>query len=106
MGIITIKIITTKIGVIIGIIKIIKITIGIVVHDIEIITLIVLLPQEIYNPILIIIILIMVAIGIIQIILVDLCPKILHPKIKNGLKCLMVIQTRVCQSIPAKFQVG
>jgi hypothetical protein len=103
MGIITIIIITTKIGVIIGIIKI---TIGIVVQDIEIIILIVLLPQEIYNHILTLIILIMVAIGIIQIILVDLCPKILHPKIKDGLKCLMVIQTRVCQPIPVKFQVG
>jgi hypothetical protein len=66
--------ITTKIGVIIGIIKI---TIGIVDHDIKIIILIVLLLLEICNQILILITSTMEVIGII---LVVLCLKILQIK--------------------------
>jgi hypothetical protein len=96
MGIIITIII--KIGVIIGII--IRVTIGIVAHDTEIIILIVLLPLGICNPILMLIILTMVALGII---LAILCPKILQIKIKDGLKCLMVIQTKACQLMGDKF---
>jgi hypothetical protein len=99
MGIIITIII--KIGVIIGII--IRVTIGIVAHDTEIIILIVLLPLGTCNPISIPIILIMVAIGVI---LVILCPKILQIRTKVGLKCLMVIQTKACQLMGDKSQVG
>jgi hypothetical protein len=90
-------IIIIKMGAIIGLI------IGIVDHNIEIIILIVLLHLEACHQILTLITLTM---GDIRIIQVGLCPRILLIKIKVGPKCLMVTQTKACQTMEVKFQVG